>query len=208
MIAIVNYGSGNVRAIANIYERLGVSWTMATQPEHVERAERIVLPGVGAFDHAMGELERSGLRPALDHAVLASKKPVLGICVGMQMLAPASDEGVLRGLGWIDGAVRRFAPRSSPVVTCLPHMGWNSVVPVRRSELLAHIDVESGFYFLHSYYFETCDPSDTLAETEYGDVFACAVQRGNIFGVQFHPEKSHTSGIRLLENFARLGGTA
>lgn len=204
MIAIVNYGSGNIQAIANIYTRCHIPFVIASAPEDLERAERILLPGVGAFDQAMQELERSGMRRALDEAVLEQRKPVLGICVGMQLLGLSSEEGAAKGLGWIDGVVKRFDHSGLRLTTQLPHMGWNTVEPVQASALFEEVDLGTGYYFLHSYYFACSDDRDVLAVTEYGERFACAVHRKNVYGVQFHPEKSHHAGIQLLKNFARL----
>ena len=205
MIAIVNYGSGNIQAIANIYTRSNIPFIIASAPEELAAAERILLPGVGAFDQAMHELERSGMRRALDEEVLERGKPVLGICVGMQLLAKTSEEGSAAGLGWIDGAVKRFDERTVPQETLLPHMGWNTVEPVQENSLFDEVDLSTGYYFLHSYYFACADDRHTLAVTEYGARFTCAVHRDNVYGVQFHPEKSHHAGIQLLKNFARLG---
>lgn len=202
MIAIINYGSGNIQAICNIYHRLGVAHVIASHPEEVGEGERIILPGVGAFDQAMGELERSGLRAALDDCVIRQGRPILGICVGMQLLAKSSEEGDLRGLGWIDGTVRKFDHTRIRQAVSLPHMGWNTIAPVRSGGLFRGIDLSTGFYFLHSYYFSCGDASDELAHTDYGGEYASAVHRGNIYGVQFHPEKSHQAGIQLLKNFA------
>lgn len=204
MIAIVNYGSGNIQAICNIYKRLGVEHLVAARPEEVAAGDRIILPGVGAFDQAMGELERSGLRSALDECVLRQGRPILGICVGMQLLANRSEEGVLPGLGWIQGAVRRFDPVMFRQATSLPHMGWNTVMPTKAGGLFRDVDLDKGFYFLHSYYFSCDDLADELAHSDYGGRYASAVNRGNIFGAQFHPEKSHQSGIQLLKNFAEM----
>lgn len=204
MIAIVNYGSGNIQAIANIYSRLGVPFAVASQPRELELADHIILPGVGAFDQAMIELNQSGMRRALDQAVLERKKHLLGICVGMQLLATSSEEGRLPGLGWVDGVVQRFKPaifkRSMP----LPHMGWNDVEPAKSTRLFDGVDVTIGYYFLHSYYFVCNRSDDILARTTYGVEFASAVSVGNVHGVQFHPEKSHAAGIQLLLNFAQL----
>ena len=202
MITIINYGSGNIQAICNIYNRLGVPYVVASKPEEVRAGDKIVLPGVGAFDQAMSELERSGLRAALDECVLEGQRPILGICVGMQLLAQRSEEGVLPGLGWIAGRVRKFDRARFTGASVLPHMGWNTVAPTRESGLLRGIDLARGFYFLHSYYFACDDPADELARTDYGGEYACAVNRRNIYGVQFHPEKSHQAGIQLLKNFA------
>lgn len=205
MIAVVNYGSGNIRALCNIYHRLGIPFIVATTPAELRRGERIILPGVGAFDQAMGELERSGLRAALDECVLRERRPILGICVGMQLLAHRSEEGVLPGLGWIDGVVRRFEDSRFNQRTRLPHMGWNTAEPTRPTSLFQGIDLERGFYFLHSYYFSCATGGDELARTNYGGPYASAVNRENIFGVQFHPEKSHHAGVQLLKNFAAAG---
>lgn len=204
MITIVNYGSGNIQAICNIYKRLGVVHTVASRPDEVAAGDRIILPGVGAFDQAMGELDRSGLREALDECVLGGGRPILGICVGMQLLAGSSEEGVRPGLGWIKGRVRRFDPAQFRQATSLPHMGWNTAVPTRPGGLFREVDLDKGFYFLHSYYFSCDDPADELAHTDYGGRYASAVNRRNVFGAQFHPEKSHQNGIQLLRNFAEM----
>ncbi len=204
MIAIVNYGSGNIQAIGNIYNRLNISFIIAEKSEDLERATKIILPGVGAFDRAMSELEKSGMRAVLDEHVLLKKKPVLGICVGMQLLAKSSEEGFLDGLGWIDGEVKKFDHASFKQATHLPHMGWNNVVPIKDNQLFENVDLSSGYYFLHSYYFSCNKKEDILAVTNYGEQFASAVNSGNIYGTQFHPEKSHHAGIQLLKNFANI----
>lgn len=204
MIAIVDYGLGNTRAFANIYKRLNISAVMASTPEVLEQADRIILPGVGSFDWAMQCLERAGLRQALNELVTIAKKPVLGICVGMQMMAQASEEGSEPGLGWIDAEVRRFAPVADGTRRMLPHMGWNDVSPSRTSPLFEGLEEDARFYFLHSYYFAPGSEDSVIAATDYGGRFACAVQSGNCYGVQFHPEKSHGWGMRLLKNFAEI----
>lgn len=204
MIAIVNYGSGNIQAIANIYGRLNIEFVIASRPQDFAGAERVLLPGVGAFDQAMGDLGRSGLRSALDRVVLEDQRPVLGICVGMQMLARRSDEGKAEGLGWIDAEVRRFDPATIGRTTCLPHIGWNSVEPTRADPLFDGIDGPTGFYFLHSYHVVCCHSEDQLASTDYGAPFTSALRRRNVYGVQFHPEKSHQNGVQLLKTFAQL----
>lgn len=204
MITIVDYGLGNIQAIANIYRRLDIPVTAASDAATLEQAQRIVLPGVGAFDWAMSRLNASGMRETLDHLVLQRKCPVIGICVGMQMLARRSDEGDEAGLGWIDADVRLFDDARFTGPTHLPHMGWNDVVPRRADPLFAGLEQDARFYFLHSYHFEPHHAVDALADTDYGGAFCCAVRRGNVMGVQFHPEKSHQWGIRLLKNFAEL----
>jgi imidazole glycerol-phosphate synthase subunit HisH len=203
MIALVDYGLGNIQAFANIYRRLGIEAWPASQPEDLRRASRIILPGVGAFDWAMTRLQESGLREVLDEEVLVKKKPVLGICVGMQMMATSSEEGTLPGLGWIDASVVKFDTRLLQGKTHLPHMGWSDVGPVSGETLFAGLDAPR-YYFLHSYYMQPNRAEDTLATANYGLTFTCAVRSGNVYGTQFHPEKSHQWGIELLKNFAEL----
>jgi glutamine amidotransferase len=196
MIAIVDYGLGNILAFATSYKRMGIPVTVAKTPADLAGASKIILPGVGSFDHAMSLLAKSGMRPSLDELVLAKKTPVLGICVGMQMLARSSEEGDLPGLGWIDGDVCKIEAAR------LPHMGWNDVTATPGAALFAGLETGARFYFLHSYYFRCADPADVLATADYGAPFACAVRHGNVYGVQFHPEKSHRYGSQLLNNFA------
>jgi glutamine amidotransferase len=204
MITIINYGLGNINAFKNVYHRLNISVTIASRKEDLRETDKIILPGVGAFDHAMTMLQNSGMRETLDELVLQKKIPVLGICVGMQMLADSSEEGILPGLGWIQGVVRKFDTSLIIQKTRLPHMGWNTIKPVIHDKLLGNFNANSRFYFLHSYYFCCTDSNNVIAKTEYGTSFASAVNSGNIYGVQFHPEKSHDKGIQVLKNFANL----
>lgn len=204
MITIVNYGVGNVQAIANIYRRLHIPVQLATTGEELANAEKLILPGVGAFDGALSKLNDSGMRDVLNELVVEKERPVLGICVGMQMLAQRSDEGTLPGLGWIPGEVKRFDERILAKGAYLPHMGWNDVVPKQGGGLFSGLEQAARFYFLHSYFFATARAEDILAETHYGSTFSCAVNAGNVWGVQFHPEKSHHWGIQLLKNFAEI----
>ena len=204
MITIVDYGLGNVQAIANIYERLRIPVRLARTAEELTGSERLILPGVGAFDWAMTRLEQSGMRPTIEDLVTRQGRPVLGICVGMQMLSDRSDEGTLRGLGWIPGEVRRFDESRIKDPTHLPHMGWNDVMPRSTGCLFRGLETDARFYFLHSYYYAPIHVSDVLAETDYNGKYASSVRRGNVLGVQFHPEKSHQWGIRLLQNFAEV----
>ena len=204
MITIVDYGLGNVQAIANIYKRLDIPATLARSADELASASHVILPGVGAFDWAMARLDASGMRATLDELVQVQRKPALGICVGMQMMAGASDEGKAPGLGWFDARVKLFDDSKFVGRTHLPHMGWNDVEPAHTDGLLHDLGAEARFYFLHSYYFAPNDPTDVLATTVYGQRFTCAVRRGNVHGVQFHPEKSHGWGIQLLKNFAAL----
>ena len=202
MIVIVNYGSGNIRAIANIYERLQIPHSIANTPVQLEVAEKIILPGVGAFDETISKLDSSGFREVLNEQVLNKKIPVLGVCVGMQILANSSEEGKRPGLGWINGEVKKIDKEKLTLKPKLPHLGWNAVEAVKPIELFDNIDKEKGFYFLHSYYFECARKEDVAATAYYGNEFACVVHHENIYGVQFHPEKSHVNGITLLKNFA------
>jgi glutamine amidotransferase len=204
MIAIVDYGLGNIKAFANVYKRLNIPYLLASKPEDLEQADKLILPGVGAFDEAMRLLMNSGLKATLEARVRDRGVPVMGICVGMQMLAKSSEEGSEPGLGWIDGVVHKFDVEALKHKTRLPHMGWNQVETTRETPLLAGLDPVLGFYFLHSYYFQCARSSDVLAEAEYGARFCCAVNAGNVFGVQFHPEKSHSNGVRLLQNFGEM----
>lgn len=204
MIAIVDYGSGNLNAIRNIYERLNLPYVLADTTAQIERASHIILPGVGAFDETVATLREKGFVEVLHKKVFEEKTPILGICVGMQMLADSSEEGTLSGLGWIPGKVKLFDKSLLPGKPKIPHLGWNSIEMVCDSPLFRNVDPVVGFYFVHSYYFECADESCVLCKTEYGKVFHSAVHRENVYGVQFHPEKSHDNGIQLLKNFANL----
>ena len=204
MIAIIEYGSGNVGAIANIYKHLKIPFKITSNLSELEGADRYILPGVGAFDATMESLRESGTLDLLNQEVLVKKKNILGICVGMQVLADSSEEGVEKGLGWIDGHVRKIPRSVGTEEILLPHMGWNSITPRTNTKLLEHIDVDYGFYFLHSYFFDVEHESDGICTVDYGNQFVCAVQRENIYGVQFHPEKSHINGMTIFKNFAAL----
>lgn len=204
MITIVDYGLGNITAFLNVYRRLNIDARTARTADELRDATRIVLPGVGHFDHAMRQLDESGMRSRLQELVMERGVPVLGVCVGMQMLATRSDEGVLPGLNWIPGQVRSFESWDASKELPLPHMGWNDVKPVAGNALFEQLNENARFYFLHSFFFECAQAEDAVAVAEYGGDFSCAVQSGNVYGVQFHPEKSHTFGTRLLRNFANL----
>lgn len=205
MLTIINYGSGNVRAIGNIYDSLNIKYKIIdTVVDFPVETTKIILPGVGAFDETMKHLNNSGFRDLLDKKVLIEKIPVLGICVGMQILSDGSEEGVLEGLGWVKGYVKKFDESKLNFLPKLPHLGWNSVSLIRSSKLFDDIDFATGFYFIHSYYFECHDSSDILSTTDYGSTFASSVNNCNIYGTQFHPEKSHRNGVQLLKNFNSL----
>lgn len=201
MIRIIDYGLGNIQAFLNVYKRLGIPAERATNPAALEGARHVILPGVGAFDRAMSLFDASGFRAPVERLIAETEVRVLGICVGMQMLSEGSDEGQLPGLGWVPGHVRHLDSLEKVKGLPMPHMGWNDVEARAGSTLFDGLD-DLRFYFLHSYYFECRSEGNSLATAEYGDRFSCAVSNGHIYGVQFHPEKSHHWGQALLRNFA------
>ncbi len=204
MIGIVDYGMGNIKAFCNIYKNLDIAHKTVSQDSEFEGISKIILPGVGAFDYAMSQLHVSGMFEKLNSLVLDKKMPLLGICVGMQMLAEHSEEGELAGLGWIDASVNKFDNEVLGQNNPLPHMGWNTVKHAADNPLFENIKQDTMFYFLHSYFFNAKQVNTSIAMSNYGNEFTCAVNSNNIFGVQFHPEKSHQGGIQLLKNFAEL----
>ena len=204
MIGIVDYGLGNIQAFVNIYKKSNIPAQVVSTPEEMRESDRLILPGVGSFDWAMARLSDSGLRDTLDELVMGERRPVLGICVGMQMMSDASDEGEASGLGWIGGRVTKFDHERFEQATHLPHMGWNDVAPRSDEPLFANLESDSRFYFLHSYYFAPGDAGHSIALTNYGGEFASSVRNDNVYGVQFHPEKSHQWGVQLLQNFASV----
>ena len=199
-VTLVGYGLGNIQAFANIYHRLNIPVVIASNADQLLGAEKLILPGVGAFDWAMARLNESGMRARLDELVLHQKTPVLGVCVGMQMMANRSEEGEIPGLGWIDAEVVRFQLAQVSHAP-LPHMGWNDVNFLREDPLFVGIS-SPRFYFLHSYHFLAHHDSQILATTDYGHSFTSIASSSHIYGVQFHPEKSHDWGVQLLKNFA------
>lgn len=204
MVTIIDYGVGNINAFVNVYKRVDVAVRIARSKAELLGSEKLILPGVGNFDYAMSQLNNSGMRESLDELVLDKEVPVIGICVGMQMMANKSDEGVLEGLKWIDASVRKFDETKIQQITRLPHMGWNDVRPVKNTPFFNTLEKDAIFYFLHSYYFECNKQEDVLAITEYGEEFASVAHYKNRYGIQFHPEKSHHYGEVLLHNFAKL----
>jgi glutamine amidotransferase len=198
MIVIVDYRMGNVGSILNMLRRLGADALISSQPDVVASAAKLILPGVGAFDTGMQNLEQSALVPVLNERVLGRGTPVLGICLGMQLLLPRSEEGTRPGLGWIGGEALRFQPNGALKV---PHMGWNTVSAPRASRLLDGVAEDARFYFVHSFYVDCAVPDDVAGRTHYGHDFVSAIERGPIQGTQFHPEKSHRFGLQLLANF-------
>ncbi len=201
-VTVIDYGLGNTQAFMHVYDRLNIEVEAASTPDALARAKRLILPGVGSFDWAVMRLNQSGLRETLDETVLGHKRPILGVCVGMQMMAERSDEGSEPGLGWINAEVLAMA-RANNQSAPLPHMGWNDVEATETDTLFRGIEAPR-YYFLHSFYMRPRDEADNLATTVYGNRFTAAIHRGNIFGTQFHPEKSHQWGVRLLRNFAAL----
>lgn len=207
MIAIVNYGLGNVKAFDNVFKKLNIPVIIAEKTEDFEDADKIILPGVGSFDYAMTLLEKSGMKKQLIEMVINRKLPVLGVCVGMQMLGESSEEGRLPGLGWIEGRVKKLmviGEGAGAKKLPLPHMGWNNINFSSENRLFNGLEENTRFYFLHSYYFECFDKQNSIATSNYCHDFTCAVNKENIFGVQFHPEKSHGWGVQLLKNFAEI----
>jgi glutamine amidotransferase len=205
MICIVDYGVGNIQAFLNLFKRLGIEARRVENTAGLSEVDRLVLPGVGNFDDAMNRLNKSGLRPRLEELVLNAKVPVLGVCVGMQMMAHGSDEGNLEGLGWIPGRVRSFSSQLKNSELPMPHMGWNELHPLAHSMLFSKgFENAPQFYFLHSYFFDAENKEDVAAKAHYGLDFDAVVSRGHIHGVQCHPEKSHKWGEQLLRNFVEL----
>ena len=201
MITIVNYGLGNLGSIVNMFKRIGVPSKITDKEDEIDRAEKLLLPGVGAFDVAISMIHEKGLMDVLNKKALVDKIPVLGICLGMQLLTRGSEEGKLHGLGWVPADTKRFPNKEGLKV---PHMGWNLVHPVTKSLLTDNLPENSRFYFVHSYYVQVDDSKYSLLRTEYGMSFDAAVQNDNIYGAQFHPEKSHRFGMQIFKNFSEL----
>lgn len=199
MIAIVNYGLGNLGSIQNMLKRIGADSIITSDIVEIKKANKIILPGVGAFDTGMKNLKDFGLFDILNEKVLIEKVPVLGICLGMQLLADGSEEGTSLGLGWVKGYCKRFNFGNTSSLK-VPHMGWNNLLIKKPTRLIDEIE-DQRYYFVHSYYVRCVNDEDVLAECTYGIQFTSAVEKNNILGVQFHPEKSHKFGMHLLQNF-------
>jgi glutamine amidotransferase len=200
-VTIVDYGMGNLASVKNMLRRVGVSSTITGDPGEIAHARKVLLPGVGSFDAAMREIESRGLRDVLDRKALHDRVPTLGICLGMQLITRGSEEGVRPGLGWVDASAHRF-PRGDGLK--VPHMGWNVATPTRASPLTANLPDDPRFYFVHSYYVKADRPTDAILTANHGVTFDAALEAGNIFGAQFHPEKSHRFGMQVLANFASI----
>jgi glutamine amidotransferase len=203
MITIIDYGAGNIQSIKNMICRIGGTCVISDNPVDIEKADKLILPGVGRFDFGMNNLLKSNLVVSLNAAVLKQKTPILGICLGAQLMCSSSEEGIKNGLNWFDGQVIKFKKDRFQSNQKIPHMGWNTVSLQKNSKLFEGFD-EKRFYFVHSYHFLTHEASINLTITEYGYEFVSAMEKDNIFAVQFHPEKSHKYGMRLMENFIKL----
>ena len=204
MIGIIDYGSGNVQAIATIYNILNIEYKVVTNVADLNKVDKLILPGVGAFDATMQQLIDSGIKEKLNNLVINEKVPILGICVGLQVMGIGSEEGKLPGLGWIPGKVKKFDQNKIESKPKLPHMGWNRIKDIKTHNLFKGIDHDFGFYFVHSFYFDCKNKENILATSNYGDDFTSAICLDHIIGTQFHPEKSHGNGILLFKNFAQL----
>lgn len=199
-VAVIGYGLGNTGSVLNMFKRIGADAHLATTPDEVAAADRVLLPGIGAFDTGVSKLEAPGFADAI-REVAAAGRPVLGICLGMQLLLDGSEEGTAQGLGLIPGRSHKFAETAGIRV---PHMGWSAIEPRRSDPLIAGAETGSRFYFVHSYHVVPDRPDDALATSDYGIDFVSMVRSGNVMGAQFHPEKSHTFGMTILRNFATL----
>jgi imidazole glycerol-phosphate synthase subunit HisH len=206
MIAILDYDMGNIGSVANMLKKIGKKSVITRDPQIIADAERLILPGVGAFDSGMQQLGSLGLTEIIRRKVLEEKAPLLGICLGAQLLLNRSEEGNLPGLGFVQGDVVKFSFPSDDKTHRIPFMGWAMVHPYKVHKLVESLPEEPRYYFVHSYHFQMRDASDTLLETDYGYRYAAAFAHGNVAGVQFHPEKSHKFGMALLRNFSDWNG--
>ncbi|MBY0588295.1 imidazole glycerol phosphate synthase subunit HisH [bacterium] len=199
MTVIVHYGAGNLKSVARALERLGENSTISSDPKVIARAKRLILPGVGSFDTAMNTLRDKEIIPVLEERVLSAGVPILGICLGLQLFTERSEEGSSPGLSWIAGHTQRF--RSPDPTMKVPHIGWNTIERQRDGQLFDGFPSEASLYFVHSYYVVCADEEVVTGRSDYGERFVCAIEKGNILGVQFHPEKSQQIGLHLLHNF-------
>ncbi len=202
MITIIDYGMGNLGSVINMFKRIGVVSKITSDLKEIKRAKKILLPGVGSFDKAMRKINDSGIKEILDYKVLKEEIPILGICLGMQLLTKSSEEGVEKGLGYIDALTKRFSFQDKKIK--VPHMGWNLVEKSTPSMLTSDFDEQSKFYFVHSFYVQVNNEEHSILKTMYGFKFDSAIQYKNIYGAQFHPEKSHKFGMKLLKNFSKI----
>lgn len=203
MISVLDYGAGNANSVIRMIERAGGQANRISTSDELLSARKLIIPGVGAFDYGMTKLDSQGLIPTLNKIALESHIPILGICLGMQLMCRSSEEGNLSGLGWIDADVKRFQGASLNGLR-VPHMGWNTIDTIRHNPLIPLEESEKRYYFVHSYWVDCHNHADAIALTYYGKKFVAAFQRKNLFGVQFHPEKSHRFGTALLQRFVEL----
>lgn len=204
MIVVIDYGMGNVGSVVNMLRKVGAEVSLSGELAAVQRADKLILPGVGAFDAGMTRLRESGLVEPLTRKVLVERTPILGICLGVQLFGRGSEEGQLPGLGWVAADTRRMQPRGPEGPLRVPHMGWNMLRPAREHPLLDGLEPDARFYFVHSYHVCCERPQDVLARVDYGGEWTAALASGNILGTQFHPEKSHRFGLRVMANFAGM----
>lgn len=202
MITIVDYGMGNLGSVFNMFKKIGVASKITSDLEEIKSATKLLLPGVGSFDKAMQRINTSKIKEVLDHKVLIEQTPILGICLGMQLLTNSSEEGMEKGLGYINASAKKFSFQDNKMK--IPHMGWNLVHKSTKSKLTDGFIQESRFYFVHSYYVEVEDQENSILKTNYGLEFDSAIQHKNVYGAQFHPEKSHKYGMKLLKNFSKI----
>jgi glutamine amidotransferase len=203
MIIIINYGMGNLGSVQNMFKRIGVECKISSDLNEIMDAEKLILPGVGAFDAAIQQIDDGGFREVLTNKVLVNKTPILGICLGMQLLTEKSEEGVLKGLGWIPAETKKF-DFGQNIERKIPHMGWNMVIHQHKSPLTENLPDDSRFYFVHSYFVKCRNESNVICTTSYGNDFHSIIGFENIYGAQFHPEKSHKFGMKILENFSKI----
>tara|TARA_B100001142_G_C14280347_1_gene634633 strand:+ start:605 stop:1219 length:615 start_codon:yes stop_codon:yes gene_type:complete len=204
VIIIIDYGVGNLRSISSKLDMIGIKNKVSSNENDIKESDKLILPGVGHFKRAIKNLKNSGLIPILENEVLVKKKPILGICLGMQLFFQSSEESKINGLGWINGKIKKFNFRNKDKSFRVPHMGWNTIQTTNHSPLINNIDKDAKFYFAHSYYLLSKDNLDIVATTSYEIKFTSIINKKNIFGTQFHPEKSHKSGLTLLSNFNQI----
>lgn len=204
MVSIVDYGMGNLRSVQKALNRVGCDADITSNIQKIAEAEKLILPGVGHFRRGMQNLEELGLIELLNKKVLEEKTPILGICLGMQLFTMHSEEGDSHGLGWIDAQTIRFQFDQEKSNVRIPHIGWNNVQVTKENLLFKGLSDSASFYFVHSYYVKCSKPENVLATSDYGLTFACSINKDNIWGTQFHPEKSHDDGLVILENFLNI----
>lgn len=204
MIVIVDYGVGNLGSIINMLKKAGTRAIASSEPDVLQQAEKLILPGIGAFDAGMNKLNEHGLVPLLNYLALEKKVPFLGLCLGLQLMTKRSEEGQARGLGWLDAETVRFKFNAEQAHLKVPHMGWNTINIQREHQIFTGLEPDARFYFVHSFFVKSNNPNEVLAKTDYGGEFDSILGKDNILGAQFHPEKSHKFGLHLLKNFAEV----